>query len=128
MIYLDTSVVLSRLFAETQAPPARFWSQLFTSSRLLEYEAVSRVLSQRGGNRLMPQTSNLLAQVDLLDLTPVILARALQPFPVPVRTLDGLHLATMDFLRGHGQSIELATYDVRLATAAEALGFPLTKL
>ncbi len=128
MIYLDTSVVLSRLFAETQAPPVRFWSQLFTSSRLLEYEAFNQVLTRRGGNRLMPQTSNLLAQVDLLDLTPVILTRALQPFPIPVRTLDGLHLATMDFLRGHGQTIELATYDRRLAEGAVALGFPLTKL
>jgi predicted nucleic acid-binding protein len=55
-----------------------------------------------------------------------VLARALLPFPQPVRTLDALHLATMDFLRSHGQSVELATYDRRLAAAAQSLGFALT--
>ena len=48
-----------------------------------------------------------------------------QPFPQPVRTLDGLHLATMDFLRAHGQTLQLASYDQRLMTAAAALGFTL---
>ena len=39
--------------------------------------------------------------------------------------LDALHLATMVFLRANNQSIELATYDSRLASAAAVLGFPL---
>ena len=47
------------------------------------------------------------------------------PFPLPVRTLGGLHLATMDFLRVQGQTLELATYDQRLAEAAKLLGFAL---
>ena len=128
MIYLDSSVVLSRLFAETQSPPPPFWSQLFTSSRLLEYEVVNRVLARQGGSGLTAQTLNLLAQVDLLDLAPDILARALLPFPVPVRTLDGLHLASADFLRARGQTIEVATYDQRFAAAATALGVKLTAL
>lgn len=127
MIYLDSSIVLSRLFAEAQSPKHPFWSQHFMASRLLEYEVVNRVLARAGGNRLLAQASNLLAQVDLLELSPAILNRALLPFPVPVRTLDGLHLATMDFLRAHGQTIELSTYDRRLAAAAQALGFAVTE-
>jgi hypothetical protein len=42
--------------------------------------------------------------------------------------LDGLHLATVEFLRAEGHEIELATYDRRLAAAAQALGVPLATL
>jgi hypothetical protein len=62
---------------------------------------------------------------DLLDLSPEILHRALEPFPVYVRTLDALRLATIDFLRRQGSSVELATYDSRLAAAAQTLGIAL---
>ena len=54
-----------------------------------------------------------------------LLARALEPFPAPVRTLDALHLASADFLRRRGQPIELATYGERLLAAARALDFPI---
>jgi hypothetical protein len=50
------------------------------------------------------------------------LARALEPFPVAVRTLDALHLATMEFLRNQGESVTLASYDNRLLTVAHAPG------
>ena len=57
-----------------------------------------------------------------IDLTGHVLARALRPFPIPVRTVDGLHLATMVFLRDEGSPLELASYDTRLLSAARALG------
>jgi hypothetical protein len=55
-------------------------------------------------------------------LTPTILARALEPFPAPVRTLDALHLASADFLRQQGQSLLLGSYDARMLDAARRLG------
>ena len=64
----------------------------------------------------------------LLELQPEVLARALQPFPLPVRSLDAVHLATMDFPRVHGQTLVLTTYDQRLAAAAQTLGFPLARV
>jgi PIN domain len=128
VIYLDTSVVLSRLFNEAQSPPDAFWSNSFTSSRLLEYEVLNRVHARAPGSVLIDDARTLLDQCSLLDLSPSTLVRALSPFPVPVRTLDGLHLATMDFLRLHGQSVELASYDQRLNGAALALGFQLVVL
>ena len=70
----------------------------------------------------------MLDRVVMVELTPVALIRALAPFPIPVRTLDGLHLATMDFLRLNGQTVELASYDLRLNAAAQALGFDLVAL
>jgi hypothetical protein len=50
------------------------------------------------------------------------LARALEPFPVAVRTLDALHLATIEFLCNQRESVTLASYDNRLLAAAQALG------
>ena len=49
-------------------------------------------------------------------------ARAREPFPTPVRTLDAMHLASADFLRHRGQDVTLATYDDRLAAAARRIG------
>jgi hypothetical protein len=54
-----------------------------------------------------------------------VLARALLPFPQAVRTLDALHLATLDFLRTQGLDVALASYDQRLSAAAAGLGFAL---
>ena len=47
---------------------------------------------------------------------------------MPVRTLDALHLATMDFVQGHGQTIELVSYDARLLAASRALRIPTRKI
>jgi len=70
----------------------------------------------------------LLARVDMMEMSEAVLARALEPFPIPLRTLDALHLATIEFLRSQGDSVELASYDNRLLTAARALGVPLAAL
>ena len=60
--------------------------------------------------------------MNLTEMSEIALARALEPFPVAVRTLDALHLATMEFLRNQGESVTLASYDNRLLAAARALG------
>ena len=64
----------------------------------------------------------------MIYLDSSVLSRALEPFLRPVRTLDALHLASIEFLRTHGQSVELATYDDRLARAARDLKISLYKL
>lgn len=66
--------------------------------------------------------------VAMLELTPPVLSRALDAFPIPVRTLDALHLASCEFLRSRGQRIELASYDGRMVDAARAIGLPLVDL
>jgi len=59
-------------------------------------------------------------------LAPAVLVRALEPFPVPVRTLDAIHLASADLLRTQHQAVEIATYDERLLSAARKMGFPIS--
>ena len=70
----------------------------------------------------------LFGRIALVELAPPVLARALEPFSSPVRTLDALHLASIDFLRAQNQSVTLATYDERLRKAAVALGVPIYPL
>ena len=125
MIYLDTSVALAALFAETNRPPNRLWSEPLVASRLLEYELMVRINARGLGRAAVVAARTLLDGTALVDLGPPVLARALKPFPLTVRTLDAMHLATMDFLRGQGLELEVATYDKRLAAAAAAMGFPL---
>ena len=58
----------------------------------------------------------------MIEMIGPVLTRALQPFPVPVRTLDAIHLAAVEFVRGQKQSVQLASYDERLLAAARLLG------
>lgn len=125
MIYLDTSVILARLLAEDRSPPDTFWSQTFVASRLLEFEVFNRVLAHSAAASHAGDARRLVDRVNLLEMSAPVLGRALLPFARPVRTLDALHLATMDFLRGQGVSVAVATYDQRLAQAAVGLGFAL---
>ena len=125
MIYLDTSVVLARLFAGDRSPPDTFWSQTLVASRLLEFEVFNRVHARGAGTSHAAAARQLVDRANLLELSAQVLGRALLPFARPVRTLDALHLATMDFLRTQGLVLALATYDQRLAAAAAGEGFAL---
>lgn len=122
MIYLDTSVALAQLLAEDRTPPDALWAEPLVSSRLLEYELWTRVHARGLGRSHGDDVRNLLGRIALLELTAPVLARALEPFPVPVRTLDALHLASADFLRQQGQNVRLATYDARMLAVAGRLG------
>ena len=128
MIYLDTSVALAQILAEDRVPPETLWEEPLISSRLIEYEIWTRIHARKLTRSHGDEARSLLGRIALVELSPPVLARALEPFPKPVRTLDALHLASMDFLRKQGQSIALASYDDRLINVARALRFPLYKL
>ncbi len=121
MIYLDTSVALAQLLAEDRQPPAALWREVLVSSRLLEYELWTRLHARGLGASHGDLARELVGRVALLELTPTVLARAVEPFPVPVRTLDVLHLASAAFLLEQGQGLRLASYDERMLRAATAL-------
>jgi hypothetical protein len=128
VIYLDTSVALAQLLAEDRAPPERLWQEDLISSRLLEYEIWTRIHARKLTRSHADEVRSLLGRVALVELSPPVLVRALEPFPKPVRTLDALHLASIEFLRKQGQRIAVAVYDGRLLDAARALRIPLYQL
>lgn len=125
MIYLDSSVALAHLFAENRVPPERLWREPLVSSRLLQYEIWNRLNARGLGRSHGEDARALVARIALVELAPSVLERALEPFPLPVRTLDALHLASIEFLRARRQPVELASYDERLVAAARALGVPV---
>jgi hypothetical protein len=128
LIYLDSSVALAQLLGEDTRPPPRLWEEDLVSSRLLEYEVWTRANALGRRAEVEDAVHELLSEVDLIELAPPVLSRALEPFPVRVRTLDALHLATLDFLRRQKQTVVLATYDRHMGAAARSLDFPLFAL
>ena len=128
MIYLDTSVALAQLLAEDREPRASLWAETLVSSRLLEYEMWTRIHARKLTQSHGEAVRLLLGRIAMLELAPPVLARALEPFPGPVRTLDALHLASLEFLRRQGQSVTLASYDERLTAAAKRLNVPIAEL
>jgi hypothetical protein len=128
MIYLDTSVALAHLLAEDRLPPAALWDAELASSRLLEYEIWTRLHGMGLGASHGESARQLIGRVALLELIPPVLSRALDPFPVAVRTLDALHLASLDFLRQQGQAVQLASYDDRMLKAATGMSIELFRV
>lgn len=118
-------MALAQLLAEDRTPPDNLWQEHVISSRLLEYEIWTRIHANKLTRSHADEVRTLLGRIALIELAPPILARALEPFPVPVRTLDALHLASIDFLRNQGQSVSLATYDERMLAATRALRYPI---
>jgi predicted nucleic acid-binding protein len=92
------------------------------SSRLLEYEVWTRIHARRLAEGHGEAVRALLARVAFVELDRRVLARALEPFPAPVGTLDALHLASAEFVREHGQAVVLASYDRQMLRAARLLG------
>jgi predicted nucleic acid-binding protein len=124
VIYLDTSVALAHLLAEDRRPPAALWQDDLVASRLLEYEVWTRIHSRGILTTHGDLARLLLARLAWLELRDDVLERALHPFPMRVRTLDALHLASMSFLRERAREVTLATYDERMAETAQAMGIP----
>ncbi len=128
MIYLDTSVALAHLLSEDRRPPDSLWGETLLSSRLLEYEIWTRIHSRKLAKTHAEAVRLLLGRVALVELSPFVLARALEPFSIPVRTLDALHLASIQFLMERGQEVKLATYDERLIAAGRKLRIPIARV
>ena len=128
MIYLDTSVVLAQLLAEDRRPPADLWREPLVASRLLEYEVWNRLHARRLGTSHGETARLLFSRLAFLELDRPVVARALEPFPAPVRTLDALHLAAADFLRRQGVTVAVASYDERFVALARKLEFAIADL
>jgi predicted nucleic acid-binding protein len=125
VIYVDSSVLLAQLFAEDRRPPRTLWDEPLITSRLAEYEVWNRVHARDLAGSHGEAARELLARISMVELSPIVLGRALEPFPTPVRTLDALHLASLDYLLAQRLRVTLATYDARMAHAASRMSIPL---
>ena len=129
--YLDTSVLLRVLLGQ----PDRLaeWPEIErgVGSALVEVECL-RVLDRlRLREDLSPEelavrreaVFRLTAEMEIVEPTWPVLRRAGQPFPVPLGTLDALHLATALVWRDtRGEELTFGTHDRELALAARSCG------
>ena len=111
--YLDSSVILRLVLSEPNPLPE--WSEIRAgvTSSLAEVEILrtldrlrfavpaidSQVLAER-----REVAFRLLEGLETIEITRVILARAAQPLPTPLGTLDAVHLVSAMGWREHAQS------------------------
>lgn len=130
--YVDTSALLRIVLREPGA-----LDDLRTYDGLVASELVA-VESARTIDRLRIQGSlttdeaaerlrvinEWLEAIDVVLLRPPVLNRASEPMPMPMGTLDALHLASALIWRDRiGPLPEMATHDTALGSAARAFGF-----
>jgi len=128
VIYVDTSVLLAQLLSEDRRPPVTLWNQPLIASRLAEYEVWNCIHARQLAESHGEAARQLIARVSMVELSPMALRRALDPFPGTLRTLDALHLASVDYLRSQRLLVTLATYDERMARVATEMSIPLEPL
>lgn len=130
--YLDSSVVIRKLLRESQQLAEWDRIQQAFSSQLLRLETLRSLDRMQLTGAITGETAvearsrffELLRDFGLLPLTKRILDRAEQTMPVPLGSLDSIHLATALFWRElHGTDFVFATHDGQLALAARAHGF-----
>jgi predicted nucleic acid-binding protein len=132
--YLDTSVLLRLVLREPGALKELRSCEAFVSSELITVESLRAIdrlrlqgaLSTEEAASRRETAMGWLEAVDLVLLQRPILARASEPFPTPLGTLDAVHLSTalvwQDRMR---QRLVMATHDRDLALAARSFGFEI---
>ena len=64
--------------------------------------------------------------MEIVEIGHAVLARASQPLPTALGTLDAIHLATALLWKERaGVELAMATHEAALATAARASGLPV---
>lgn len=129
--YLDSSVLLRLVLGQSDALAQ--WADIDegVASRLVEVECLRTLdrlrlveaLDDREIATRREAVFRLLDSICIVELTRPVLARASQPMPTTLGTLDAIHLATALMLAEQTDSpLMMATHDQLLATAARACG------
>lgn len=130
--YLDSSVVLRKIFGEPGALAEWRKIKKAFSSRLLPMECFRTIdrlrlitcLSPAETTHRLTALRQVLSHLSILPITPRVEERVEQPFLTPLGTLDAVHLATALLWKEVGKEDFLfATHDDQLAMAARAHGF-----
>ncbi|MEX2270129.1 MAG: type II toxin-antitoxin system VapC family toxin [Vicinamibacterales bacterium] len=125
--YVDSSALLKLAFPDAYTPALEADLSArdgLLSSRLTAIEC-GRTLRRETRRKPLYTLEDLLEGVVLLEITPAIGERASDVPPPVLRSLDAIHLATA--LSLEDPSLELITYDHRLADAARAHGLTVVQ-
>ena len=96
------------------------------SARAIVRARVAGRLSQEQERAAMRGLQVFARRCDIVSVTDAVLMRVGRPFPVePIRTLDAVHLATVEALNEPPALITVLTRDVRVRENAMAFGHPV---
>lgn len=130
-VYVDTSALLRVVLGEDGALTELRKAARLVSSELLAVESRRTIdrLQRIGGLpaddavRRLDLVATWLEAIDLVLLRAPILARAGDPLPSPLGTLDAIHLATALAWRDRmHETLTVATHDEALGLAARGYG------
>jgi predicted nucleic acid-binding protein len=131
--YIESSALVAALLEGDQAArmALRAPGRRLTSSLTIAEAARAVVRARVEGRLTVAQERGAIAALqsfsrrcDLVQVTDGILSRVGRPFPVePVRTLDGVHLATAEALGEPPQLVTIVTRDRRVRDNAQAMGY-----
>lgn len=130
--YVDSSVILRLVLSEPG--PLREWPEVHhgVTSALAEVEVLRtldrvRFAAPTASARTLAARREVAYRVleglETIELTRGVLARAAQPLPTPLGTLDAIHLVSAMGWREQFEGLVFATHDAALAAAARASGF-----
>lgn len=135
--YIDTSALLRLVLHEPGAVEDLRSYETLVSSELITVESARTLdrLRLRGALTTDEAATHRLAlgewieSLDLVLLRPTVLSRAAEPLPVPLGTLNAVHLATALIWRDRmGPLAAIATHDAALGLAARTFGFDVLGL
>jgi predicted nucleic acid-binding protein len=130
--YIDTSALLRLVLRERGALEELRSQDALVSSELIAVESCRTIdrlrlqgslTTEEAADRLKV-VSEWLEAIDLVLTRPSVLSRASDPLPVPLGTLDAIHLATALIWRDRMGALPIiATHDAALGLAARTYGF-----
>ncbi len=130
--YVDASALLRFVLREPGPVVNLPDAEALVSSELIGVEALrtldrlrlSGALSLEDASTHTAAIGEWLNAIDLVRLGPPVMSRVGLPLPVPLGTLDALHLATALIWRERrDEDVTIATHDAALAQAARTFGF-----
>ena len=128
--YLDSSVLLRHILLGEEPIRHALAFPRVVSSELIEIECRRvlhrcRLAGEFDDEALALARERLdavLSGIDLLELSAQIKQRAMDPFPVHVRTLDALHIATVLAVAADAGGTALFSHDRCMNVCARSLG------
>jgi predicted nucleic acid-binding protein len=131
--YIESSALVAALLEHDAAALKSVRSRgRNVTSALTIAETARAILRARAGARLTADQERAAVRAlrrferrcYLVAVTDAVFERVRRPFPVePIRTLDAVHLATVELLGEPPPLIAVVTRDVRVRENAEALGY-----
>lgn len=129
--YLDSSALLRVILGQPRKLAEWKAIELGIASVIIEVECLRaldrlRLANKLSGQELVSRREMIyraLEDMTLVEVSTAILRRASDPLPLPLGTLNAIHLATaLVWIDDNGGALTMATHDEALGAAARASG------